>query len=419
MVYRTSDQIAREFIAEGRRRRISTIGIVTCIATGLVESNLTVYANWSVPESLKLPHDAVGEDGMSVGPLQQQVRKGENGRWWWADAKTCMDPTTSAGLFYAALSHLDYTRGHNPGMYAQMVQKSAYPDRYQQRMGEAQSIYDRLAGQAGSTIVLKEATVPKPEYRETQMWSTSRSSRNRATVDAFFLHTQEGGGGDQAAENLARYLNVAANNVSYHYVVSQASNGSVDVVDVVDTDYSSWSVLSANPRSINLCFAGSRAGWTRAEWMSQSKAIDVAAYLTVQDCAKYRIPLNVIGPPYDRRLPGISDHRYVTRVLGDGSHTDVGDQFPLDVFTDRIKFWAGDTPPKPPATAKDVFMALTDQQQNDLYNAVMGIASAAADIQTQLRGPGLRGWPQLGSDADGRNLTLVDAIAKLVVKDAS
>jgi hypothetical protein len=33
------------------------------------------------------------------------------------------------------------------------------------------------------------------------------------------------------------------------------------------------------------------------------------------------------------------------------------------------------------------------------------------DIQVQLRGPGLAGWPQLGTDADGHSLTLVDGLA--------
>ncbi|MGV9412575.1 DUF1906 domain-containing protein [Nocardia sp. NPDC003693] len=33
------------------------------------------------------------------------------------------------------------------------------------------------------------------------------------------------------------------------------------------------------------------------------------------------------------------------------------------------------------------------------------------DIQTQLRGPGLAGWPQLGDDAQGNHRTLVDALA--------
>ncbi|WP_433563288.1 DUF1906 domain-containing protein [Nocardia sp. CA-151230] len=33
------------------------------------------------------------------------------------------------------------------------------------------------------------------------------------------------------------------------------------------------------------------------------------------------------------------------------------------------------------------------------------------DIQTQLRGPGLNGWPQLGTDAQGRDRTVVDGLA--------
>ncbi|MVU82941.1 DUF1906 domain-containing protein [Nocardia sp. ET3-3] len=33
------------------------------------------------------------------------------------------------------------------------------------------------------------------------------------------------------------------------------------------------------------------------------------------------------------------------------------------------------------------------------------------DVQTQLRGPGLEGWPQLGTNAAGQNLTVVDGLA--------
>jgi hypothetical protein len=53
-----------------------------------------------------------------------------------------------------------------------------------------------------------------------------------------------------------------------------------------------------------------------------------------------------------------------------------------------------------------VFMALTDAQQTQLLDAVL-------DIQTQLRGPGLAGWPQLGQNAQGADLTVVDAIASV------
>ena len=54
--------------------------------------------------------------------------------------------------------------------------------------------------------------------------------------------------------------------------------------------------------------------------MKQSKAIDVAAYLAVQDCKKYGIPTFVNPPPYIAGA-SISDHAYVTKVLKDGTHT--------------------------------------------------------------------------------------------------
>ena len=50
-------------------------------------------------------------------------------------------------------------------------------------------------------------------------------------------------------------------------------------------------------------------------------------------------------------------------------------------------------------------MALSDAEQAQLLAAVL-------DIQTQLRGPGNHGWPQLGENAQGQDLTLVDAVAK-------
>lgn len=335
-MFRTKDQVAQEFLAEGRRRGVASVGVVMCVAAGLVESELTVYANSKVPESLALPHDAVGCNGFSVGPLQQQVCRGAGGHWWWGDAKTCMDPTLSSGLFYARLAKLDYTGGsHTPGWYVQQVQQSAYPDRYDSRIDEARAIYDRLTKKG----ILVPAPA-RPDFNEYWVESPNSQSRNGTPINLFLLHTQEGGGGDSAADTLAHYLADPASQVSYHYTVSQAADGGVTVCDVVDTDLASWSVLSANDRSINLCFAGSRASWSRLQWMSQARAIDVAAYLAVLDCYKYSIPPTVITPPYTAGRAGISDHDYVTEVLKEGTHTDVGANFPWDYFTTRVTFWA-------------------------------------------------------------------------------
>ena len=86
--------------------------------------------------------------------------------------------------------------------------------------------------------------------------------------------------------------------------------------------------------------------------MQQSKAIDVAAYLAVQDCKKYSIPMTVIGTggTYSADRAGIADHQYVTKVLGDGTHTDVGPNFPVDYFRERVAFWASGAPATPPVT---------------------------------------------------------------------
>ena len=209
------------------------------------------------------------------------------------------------------------------------------------------------------------ATVKRrPPFAEIEMWSTNTSPRSGAKIDLFLLHTQEGGDGDSKA--LAQWMN--SNGVSYHYTVS-TGKAQVLVCDVVDTDLASWSVLSANPRSINLCFAGSRASWSRQEWLANSNSLEVAAYLAVQDCRKYGIPLNVIAPPYVRGA-GITDHNYVTTVLGDGTHTDVGDGFPWDEFVRFVQKYADETPSAPtiPATPGGFLMALTDAEQRELLD---------------------------------------------------
>ena len=197
-------------------------------------------------------------------------------------------------------------------------------------------------------IPAKDKNVPeRPDFNEYPVWSTNCQSRNNTKVDLFLLHTQEGTGN---ADQLARWLGGNVN-ASYHYTISMdPRDKGITVCDVVDTDLASWSVLSANNRSINLCFAGSRASWSRQQWIDNvGRAIDVAAYLAVQDCKKYKIPFTVIRPPYTAGRTGISDHNFVTKVLKDGTHTDVGPNFPWDVFETSVAKYAGVAPqPAPP-----------------------------------------------------------------------
>lgn len=182
----------------------------------------------------------------------------------------------------------------------------------------------------------------QPDYNEIVDFGPSYSNRWGTRVRNAYWHTEQGNG---TADSLAAYCNNPANGVGYHYIIRDGQ-----VRSIVDTDYASWSVLDANPSSINYCFAGSFAEWSREQWLEREGDIAIAAWLTVQDCHKYGFSTEVVAPPY-RWADGISDHKYVTQVLGIGTHTDVGDQFPWDkaaYFVDVYTGMVDPTPPPPP-----------------------------------------------------------------------
>lgn len=238
-----------------------------------------------------------------------------------------------------------------------------------------------------------------PQYTEIDRMGGSCSPRYGARVTNFLLHTEEG---NSSAESLAAWLNNPNNDASYHYTLRDGV-----LVDVVDTDYAAWSVLDANPYTINLCFAGSRAAWSRAEWLARARDIEIAAYIAVQDCRKYGVAAAVIAPPY-QRAEGISDHRYVTDCLGIGTHTDVGPGFPWDVFAGYVAQYDG---------AEDEFMGVhfTNDQGYDIdaATALYYIDKHVGLILDQLAGPDTSrgadfpGWDFLGGD------TVAEAIGKL------
>lgn len=279
------------------------------------------------------------------------------------------------------IAHINPDSRTNGGT-APHLHLSDMPDAY--NPATKQNPLPRLRGAldpGGAVLVAhKETTVQRPDFNEYPIWSPSGESRAGTKVDLFLLHTEEGGPTKGGADRLARWLADPRRQVSYHYSISEdPDDRGVTVVDVRDTDTASWSALSANRRSINLVFAGSRAAWTRADWLRWApRAIDVAAYLAAQDCKKYNIPRRVIKPPYGPP-GGVSDHRYVTRYLKDGSHTDVGDGFPWDVFEAAFLKYTGQAvtpptptpPPAPPAPQPPSLAAMTDRQLlEEIYRRV-------------------------------------------------
>jgi hypothetical protein len=112
------------------------------------------------------------------------------------------------------------------------------------------------------------------------------------------------------------------------------------VWDCVDTDYAAWAVLAANNRSINYVIGATFAAWSRQQWIDKARnAIRTMAYLMVQDSRKYSVQPRVIAPPYSAGPPGISDHHFVTKKLGIGTHTDLGPNFPWDLLTSDVDYY--------------------------------------------------------------------------------
>jgi len=146
-------QHAATIIAVGRTSGVPDQGKVIALATALQESRLRVYANDGLGEdlepdqrgvgaSLQLPHEAVGSDHGSLGIFQQQ--------WpWWGSVGDLMDPATSAGLFYTALSGVAGWQGMPVTVAAQRVQNSAYPEEY----ADEEPLARRLLRDLGDGIV--------------------------------------------------------------------------------------------------------------------------------------------------------------------------------------------------------------------------------------------------------------------------
>ena len=183
--------------------------------------------------------------------------------------------------------------------------------------------------------------------------SPNSSSRFGTMISLFVGHTQEGAG---TAQSLANYLKNPNSGVSYHYTCDNQT-----CIAVVDTDLASWSVLDANPRCINFCYAGSRASMSRQEWLDRfNLAIDMHAWLFVRDGRKYgfsNADLRNIGHDEIRAgRRGSTDHFGITKGLGIGNHTDCGPNYPWDVLGSAIAKHATGAPvppPVPPVNAID------------------------------------------------------------------
>lgn len=116
--------VARQIIAEGKRRGVPRHVIRVALGTSLVESNLT---------------NIHGGDRDSLGAFQQRPSMG------WGSPQQVLNVRYAAGKFFDSALPL-YQKGMRGGQLAQAVQRSAFPGRYAPRVKEAGSILSGLGG---------------------------------------------------------------------------------------------------------------------------------------------------------------------------------------------------------------------------------------------------------------------------------
>ncbi len=144
--------VANAVVGAGKGMNVPENGIIVALATAQTESGLRNLANdgtdprleadqKDVSRSLALPHDGVGHDHGSLGPLQAQYP-------WWGSLEELMTPAIAAQKFYAKLLVVPGWEQMPVTVAAQTVQQSANPGAYAAAETTARSVYAQTSGAA-------------------------------------------------------------------------------------------------------------------------------------------------------------------------------------------------------------------------------------------------------------------------------
>lgn len=154
------------------------------------------------------------------------------------------------------------------------------------------------------------------------------SGRAGERVRLVVLHTSEGA---RTVESLAAFLNRDGVNASYHGAVDDARYEAY-----VDFSNTAWHLRNGNQEADGLCLCA-MAGWSGAEWLRHPRMLGLAGAWVAQRCAARGVPIRWLSPAEtaaalrdDHHPGGVIDHDTYTKATGDGTHWDVGGNFPRD-----------------------------------------------------------------------------------------
>lgn len=219
-----------------------------------------------------------------------------------------------------------------------------------------------------------------------------QQSRTGTPISLIAIHTNEGNNPpdvfpDRTAENLAAYLDRPEVQASYHVIVDDDST-----VRYLPDTVASWSLLSGNARSLNVCFTG-WARWTREEWLIHPAMLVRGAAVVAHWCRLYGIPVRRLSlAQVAGNERGLIGHVDWTHGKRQGNHTDPGAGFPWVEFLALIN--GGDD------------MLLKDERDAlyDIREQLTGARSSAPALYP--------GWPAR-ADMTDKPKTLLDYVRAL------
>jgi hypothetical protein len=167
------------------------------------------------------------------------------------------------------------------------------------------------------------------------------SSRQGATVLWITIHTAEGPTDEfpsrpdldaGSARDLLKFGQEKTDR-SWH----ACCDDDIILDNLVPYDRAAWTLRNGNIRSDNLEMCG-LASWTRIQWLAHDRMLRIAAKwvagrLKARGIAPRRLTTADVK---NRSARGYMDHFTYTIATGDGTHTDVGKQFPWDVFGNYV-----------------------------------------------------------------------------------
>lgn len=195
---------------------------------------------------------------------------------------------------------------------------------------------------------------------------------------------------------------------SAHYQVENSGR----IGQLVNDSDTAWHAadLLRNQQSIGIEHAN--CGGANQDWPISDTVIKQGARLAAALCRYY----NLGRPEYGKN---IKDHKE-TGQTSCPYHLAAGGKYhqawmnEAQRFYDELTRGGGQKPATAKPVKKESKPVLTPKYFTDFITGYLGPQfDAIQEIWRQLRGPQGQGWPQLGVNEKGQNLTLVDAVASI------